>query len=94
MQRNFNEGRKGLDRGQNLDYDCCLKEGEFFKKTNVREVTLLMLKRAQGIVHFRLKSVRLKNIVDGDQTLGKDGLEMIVNVYLRQENLVSTVKKR
>ena len=73
MQRNFNEGRKGLDRGQNLDYDCCLKEGEFFKKTNVREVTLLMLKRAQGIIHFRLKSVRLKNIVDGDQTLGKDG---------------------
>ena len=73
MQRNFNEGRKGLDRVQNLDYDCCLKEGEYFKKTNVREVTLLMLKRAQGIVHFRLKSVRLKNIVDGDQTLGKDG---------------------
>ena len=67
MQRNFNEGRKGLD------YDCYLKEEEFFKKTNVREVTLLMLKRAQGIVHFRLKSVRLKNIVDGDQTLGKDG---------------------
>ena len=70
------------------------KGREFFKKTNLREVTLLMLKRAQGIVHFRLKSVRLKNIVDGDQTLGKDGWEMIVNVCLRQENLASTVKKR
>ena len=70
------------------------KGREFFKKTNLREVTLLMLKRAQGIVHFRLKSVRLKNIVDGDQTLGKDGWEMTVNVYLRQEYLVSTVKKR
>ena len=73
IQRSFNEGRKGLNRGQNLDYDRCLKERELFKKTNVCEVTLVMLKRAQGIIHFRLKSVRLKNIVDGDQILAKDG---------------------